>query len=279
MQTPSFLVWALARHCPLRQIADWRDPERTERLLRAARAWDEAASQGRILAGIGLATGAETLSDPAQALAFREEAALGLYGGAAAVRAACGDCEANVLKGHQGRQVVGCFGMWPLPADLDAFYEQVDAALADRRQLLATKPGWFGLWLPSLLPIDRCGELALALASLPLDDPASAAGRQELAIALEAAARGEVPLHVRLYPPGRVEGPWWHLAPHCGRCKAPWPGRGNCRVCGQTSPAGSPKKRHVRGQRPYFPLVRLLGGAKAGEFLARYRTHRSRRQS
>lgn len=277
MHTPAFIVWALARHCSLRQIPDWENPERTERLLRAARAYDEARAEGRIVEGVALAADAQAAQSIEQVLAFRVEDGLSLYGGLAAIEAACDACPANVLKGHRSRQFVGCFGMWPLPLDLGAFYEEVQAALA-AEPLAAdlasrTKPGWFGLWLDSPLTGPAADAIGRVLGNLRLDDPASVAGRDELVLALDVAAEG-IPLHFRLYPPGQVAGQWWNLVPHCEVCHAPWTGDGPCRVCGQTTHPAPPKKRHVRGKRPYYPLVRLLGLEKAREFVARYRVQR-----
>lgn len=279
--TPSFLVWALEQHCPLRQIAHWQDAERTERLLRAARAYDEARAEGRILDGVAFAAGAEDENDLSQVLACRTSEALELYGGEDQVRAACRDCPANALCGHRGRTVAGCLGMWPLPADLDGFCRQVEDCIAADRTIAAavpavetTSPGWYGLWLASPLAGPPAAAIAGLLRQLVLDDPVSATGRDELLLALVAAAGGNIPLHVRLYPPGSVEGPWWSLVSHCGRCQAPWTGSGPCSVCGRESHPASPKKRHVRGQRPYRPLVNLLGRENAGEFLVRYRAFR-----
>jgi hypothetical protein len=274
MHTPSFLIWALARHCPLRQIPGWENPERTERLLRAARAYDEARAEGRILDGIALAAATDTVRSPEVVLGFRVDEALRLYGGEPGLHAACDACPANALKDHRGRQVVGCFGMWPLPDRLDEFYEQVEAALPAepllREAANQTTPPWYGLWLDTPLTGSRALSIGRVLRKLRLDDPASAAGRDELVLALNAAAGG-IPLHFLLYPPGKVEGQWWNLLPHCERCKAPWLRRGPCSVCGQTTHPASPKKRHVRGNRPYYSLIRLLGEAKAREFVARHR--------
>ncbi|MEX2025747.1 MAG: hypothetical protein WEH44_00580, partial [Pirellulaceae bacterium] len=262
MNTPSFLVWALARHCSLRQIADWEDAERTERLLRAARAYDAARAEGRIVEGVALAAGADREVDAAQVLGFRVDSALELYGGVAGLQAACDECGANALRGHGGRQVAGCFGMWPLPADLENFCEQVESIIQRDPQiatLSTTAPRWYGLWLHSPLASETASALAVLLRELQLTDAASAAGRDELLLALAISAAGQFPLHFRHYPPGQVEGPWWNLVPHCGDCQAPLTGGGICRVCGQTTHPASPKKRRVRGQRPYYPLVRLLG--------------------
>src|SRR3954466_13708392 len=91
MPTPEFLVWAIERHCPLRQIAGFADPERTERHLRALRAYSDASAQGRIFEGICV----EADANPSQRYAtcgFRVEEALTLYGGLESAATACGEC-------------------------------------------------------------------------------------------------------------------------------------------------------------------------------------------
>ena len=274
MHTPAFIVWALARHCSLRQIANWEDAERTERLLRAARAYDEARADGRILDGVAFAPDAASAMDIEQVRGFRVEMALELYGGIAGLHAACDECPANALRGHAGREVAGCFGMWPLPADLAHFCHDVEAIVArqpETASLSSTTPRWYGLWLRSPLAVEAAQVLFHVLGEMPLVDPASVAGRDELLQALALATRGEYALHFRHYPPGQVDGPWWNLVPHCGHCQAPWTGGGICRVCRQTTHPASPKQRRVRGQRPYYPLVRLLRREAAADILIRYR--------
>jgi hypothetical protein len=278
MHTPSFVVWALERHCPLRQIAGWEDPERTERLLRAARAYDEARAEGRILDGIALGAGACKRTDPADAPAFRVDTALAVYGGTDALHAACRDCPANALAGHHGRLVAGCFGMWPLPNDLDGFVADASRQVGATGSVVAAipatvtvRPAWYGLWLESPLASAAAEALAAVVRQLEVRDADSAAGRDELALALDASARRGIPLHVRLYPPGRVRGPWWELVEHCGRCRAPWLGRGPCRVCGQSLHPASHKRRHIRGSRPFVELARLMSRERAAELLHRFR--------
>ncbi len=272
--TPPFIVWALARHCSLRQISQWEDAERTERLLRAARAYDEARAEGRIEGGVAFAAGAERESGLANVCGFPVDTALALYGGTAGLNAACDDCPANALRGRRGRQVVGCFGMWPLPTDVESFCEQVEAIISGESQIAAlstTTPRWYGLWHRSPLPRSTAAMLLRLLGELALPEE-SAPGRDELLPALAIAAAGQFPLYFRHYPPGEVDGPWWNLVPHCGNCQAPWSGGGICSVCRLSTHPASPKKRRVRGQRPYYPLVRLLGDERADELWKRYRS-------
>src|SRR5437868_3516487 len=99
MDTPEFLVWAIEYTCPIRGQQDGRDPERTERQLRAARAVSEARRDGRIFEGFCV--------DPPNG--FRIADALGIYSGLDVVEQTCGSCPANGVKESAG--LAGCFGL------------------------------------------------------------------------------------------------------------------------------------------------------------------------
>lgn len=268
MQTPEFLAWAIEFRCPLRGDLDGSDPELVERQLRSARAVGDAEHEGRVLDGL-------CVSPPD---GFHISDALGIYGGELAVRQTCSECPANALISGFGGGLAGCYGLLPLPHDTTVFHAAVDRSLGRWSDSYpVTTPRWYGMWLDS--PLDA-EWLFLAFRVLDIEE---LAGReqQELLAALNTAYNMGARLHVRLYPPGRVEGPWWRLEPHCPRCKSRWADEkaNSCRVCGQIGQPVSEKKRRARGRRPYFPLERLLGAAEAAEFLLRYEAQRARRES
>jgi hypothetical protein len=143
---------------------------------------------------------------------------------------------------------------------------------AEIRQLFPrTTPQWYGLWVESPLVGARAGALAQIL-TIATGGWFATAGAGEIIAALLLAAETSRPLHVRLYPPGRVAGPWWRLVPHCPRCRGEWPDAAarKCAVCGYAGSPAPDKKRHVRGRRPYFPLTRLLGEPAAADLIARF---------
>lgn len=104
--TPPFLLWALEFACPLRQIDQWTDPERTERHLRAAREAGAGIQAGRVIDGICLGPECFAEQPPDKPTGFDVAAALALYGGEAAVRSACQGCPANGAAGF-----AGCFDL------------------------------------------------------------------------------------------------------------------------------------------------------------------------
>jgi hypothetical protein len=269
METPEFLVWAIEYRCPVRGFQDGSDPERTERQLRAARAVSDARRDGRVFEGLCV--------DPPNA--FRIDEALKIYGGVQAVEIACHDCPANALASELPSSLAGCYGIVPLPHDPRPVHEAVDQGfeLAGARQEPATQPRWYGLWLNSPLWAELLLDTFQILDAAQISDPACRAAIGELKLALNVAFNENCRVHVRLFPPGRVEGTAWKLAPHCPRCMAAWsgPARQPCRVCGQADHPAPEQKRLARGQRPYFPLDRLLGEQQAAGFLVRYAAYRA----
>src|SRR5262245_44504939 len=219
MLTPEFLAWAIEQTCPLRGELDGSDPERIERQLRALREVSTARREGRVLDGICL--------QPPEG--FRLADALALFGGEAAARQACGNCPANALakqdREADREQLAGCYGLVPLPLEAAAFHEAVErasgAVYAPAEWSLhypLTRPRWYGLWIASPLEGAALLERFLVLQAAAESHPQL----RELLTALNAAYDAGCRLHVRLYPPGHVEGSWWRLAAYCPRCQAQW---------------------------------------------------------
>ena len=271
MQTPPFLVWSIGQACRLRELVPVDQPEKVERHLRAAQTYSVARAENRVFEGL-------CIDEP---LGFRVDHALAVYGGQAAVEVACRGCPANALAATESGSLAGCFGMLPLPDDNESFYAPFDRAIdeANRRSQYAalfpsTRPRWFGIWMESPLNVPR---IELMLGVLRCDEVAASLGDEgnRFALALEACVRHGLPLHGQLYPRGEVQGNWWHVAPHCRRCRtARDAGSSHCPVCGCVGELDPGRKRRARGTRPYFPLARILGESAAAAFLQRYRQFR-----
>jgi hypothetical protein len=271
VDTPEFLLWSLAYHCPIRGFEDGSDQERTERQLRAARAVSDARRAGRVLEGLAV--------DPPDG--FRIDDALVVYGGEAAVTAACTDCPANALAKTQSSTLAGCYGRFIVPLGDDGFHTAVSAAV-DRAVSVApddpavlTTPRWYGLWIESPLDPSRASFVVRVLASL---DRGQCQDLRGLIAALTTAVECRLPLHVSLHPRGHADSWRWMVAPHCPRCKVTWleDRSRRCEVCGFAGRAAPLKRRHLVGRRPYFALQRLLGTQQAAEFLVRYEAWRAR---
>jgi len=277
MNTPEFLAWAIEYRCSIRGAVDGRDPERTERQLRAARAMSDARRDARIFEGLCV--------DPPDG--FRIDDALAIYGGLAAVERECGGCPANALAEQVPETLAGCYGLVPLPDDPRPVHEAVECGIEAAYPGIdwgglcqVTSPRWYGLWLDSPLWAELLMVRFLVLNAAPIADERCRAAVAELLRALNGAFNADCRLHIELYPGGRVEDGSWLLNPHCPRCKAEWraAAESECPCCGYVGHAAREKKRRARGKRPYFPLDRLLGKDTAGDFLLRYEAFRRRQK-
>ena len=270
MNTPPFLAWSLEYRCAIRGLEDGTDPERTERQLRAARAFSNARREGRVFGDMAL--------DPPRG--FRIAEALSIYGGQDELVAACRNCPCNALAQHGPSILAGCFGLESLEAGTSVSFaaaaEQAIGALSLGEELTsffpATTPRWYGLWIDSPLTGERLAVIERLVAALGLAD---------LPLACSTAQAVHAALHVRLYPRGLVENGWWMLVPHCPRCKADWKDAADrrCGACGYAGRPAADKKRRARGSRPYRLLERVLGPLQAAEVLLKYEAARARQQS
>lgn len=244
-QTPEFLCWAIEHACPLRELLPENQPEKVERQLRTARCAAEAIAAGRVRDDIAVS--------PDGTMSFRLSEALAIYGGEDSLIKNCGSCGANVLAGRLTPSYAGCYGLLPMPEPRGEFLVRTQKFPRNHQLFAPTQYLWFGWWLKSPLSYDQTEYLAGAFRTLS-GEPAYATNQslQELAVALQICVRHKLQFSVQLFPAGQIDGLWWNLVPHCGICHAPWePGSTSCAMCGQSRHPASPKKRRVRGDRPY----------------------------
>lgn len=247
-QTPEFLCWAIEQTCPLRELLPENQPEKVERQLRTARCTAEALAEGRVQDDVAVSADGT--------MSFRVREALAIYGGEEALAQNCGSCPANVLTGRMTPNYAGCYGLLPLPEPRSEFLARTQKFPRNNQLFAPTQYLWFGWWLKSPLSADQIACLAGVFQTLSAE-PAYAVNKplQELSVALQLCATNHLSLSVQLFPAGNIEGVWWNLAPHCGICHAPWEaGTTSCTMCGQARHPASPKKRRVRGDRPYRRL-------------------------
>jgi hypothetical protein len=276
--TPEFVRWALARPCPLREFEGWDDPEQVERRLRPLRKFAEAAGQGRLFEGI--CVGPEVSAGAAnwsQATGFRASEVLNAYGGHEYVRELCGDCPGNALRGQMPQPLAGCYGelefsgLDRLQKDLESVAAGATLREALEKEFVLTVPRWYGLWIESPLRSGQLECLNKLLAGLAALDEAYRERLGAFLAATGAAAASGLPLHVTLVPRGEYTATHWSTVSHCLRCKAPWPsGPRKCAACGLAGRPRPGRKRHARGQRPYWRLSGFLGAENVGPFLQRY---------
>lgn len=249
--TPEFLCWAIERQCPLRESLPVNQPEKVERHLRSARYTAEARAEGRV--DNDLATSSDGT------LAFRVSDALAIFGGETLVRETCAACPANALSAIRSPSYAGCYGLFPVPEPREAFWQRTQNSARDNQLFRPTQFLWYGWWLQSPLSAAQLTYLATNLSAISSEPEfAGDAALRELTLAAQVCVQQNFALSVQLFPRGEIDGLWWNLVPHCEICKAEWQaGDSRCEMCGQTRFPASPRKRRVRGTRPYRPIAEI----------------------
>jgi hypothetical protein len=228
--TPPFVRWTLAVGCPLRELDDYFDPERTDRLLRGVRCYSDAVAEGRVMNGTVVQRGPIS----SESLGFDIDGILTPLGGEAFVRGLCADCPANALERSEPTALAGCVGLLVPPAEDTDLWSSL--AMTERPA-------------PDDLKTQR--ERLTGQSGLGIND---------YLLAIDAALEHNLPLITRAFPGGRCEGRRWYVDAHCGRCKSTWPEakRQQCRVCGQLGGRQEERRRMRIGTRPYRPLREFL---------------------
>jgi hypothetical protein len=257
--TPPFLAWALAQSCPLRNIERWPEPERTERHLRAIVEYAKGASDERVIDGVCLCPEClQTATSDKDCTGFLVDEALAMFGGLTAVEECCAACPANVMQPFMSSlPLAGCHGLLPLPN-------------CDRWEEVARR-GWYQQCAKSPWQSGRVD--ALQVFSL-VAGQGEAPQREQLhfSAALDVCLQQAIPLHVRMFPAGRIEKRRWILPQMCVACGAPWEEKqAACRWCESTTATGGEMKRHIRGHRPFQPLSRFLPHEEAERILGELR--------
>ena len=278
--TPDHIRWTLAVPCKLRSWEEYANPSRTERHLRAVRAFSDARHEGRICDGIVFANHQSEIRQPiGEVLAFRADAAFEPFSGQDEVESTCATCPANLVGNATHTRMAGCFGLiaMPMPIDpwLETFAQFVDESVKGPRI------EWRELWADgSSADSQRISSLASLLRQflswLPMafrvKERATFDGLEQFCAAADVSLSESMPLVFLCFPEGQVEGRNWTTAPCCSRCSAPWPGppQGICSHCkvGRHVPE---QRRKLVGKRPYRRLLEFMSEADALSLLEKYR--------
>ncbi|TWU06384.1 formylglycine-generating enzyme family protein [Stieleria varia] len=257
--TRQIVSWALERPCPMRSGPNWTDPNQTRSALAQIQSCADHLQDGECIDGIWV-TSAYWGSDASDrhvdipSSGIRVEEVARECGGWDIVRSTCRHCEANVAR-TSSDSVAGCHAYLDV---LHPHSEQLDELLWEtirlhgledrlRVSFKVTNPLWFGFWIDSPLNRQQCEFLLdLLPRSLPrlwgndesgndveaifdVDqfvfsdfDPADHYGNQFRAFfhALQSSIQWELPLHVKLAPPGHTDLGYYTQFAHCPECKA-----------------------------------------------------------
>ena len=232
--TLQWVDWHLEYECPFRKeravdqfIAAWRA---TWQL----RAIDDCAARGDLYGDVCATSVCHFQDHSAPNGGFRISDAVEPAGDVFAARRTCGSCPANGLS----PDFAGCCGMISFDPDdphLDEAICFLIASLGMRerfeRAFLVTKPRWYGLWVNSPLKLDQLDILRRII-------PDAAIRRPDVKQFQNACARAiahDIPLHVKLPPPGLTHLGMHATLPHCPRCR---------RVCGERCERREARRRH-----------------------------------
>ncbi len=298
-RTPEFIRWALAHECALRDFPKWKDPNRTERHLRAIRVYQNAVKQDRVFDGVAVESIESDVVIVDEVLGFRVHDVFEFYGNPESVANTCQSCPANALQQIDSSAWVGCYGLMPvsdivLPdlvetvpqgsIDLRIVLEEVlrqNSILADQihQAFSKTTPNWYGLWI-SRIPSRKQRKIQLEVVEAILElvpcpvTPPWEVFRRGLRLSVEK----DIPLHVQLVPEAETDGVYWFVDSHCGRCGAISHTQTHtgtqCLVCKNEGRPRERQRRFVRGKRPYWKISRFLGAGRTREFLKEFNKYK-----
>ncbi|HEV3345136.1 MAG TPA: hypothetical protein VG125_32465 [Pirellulales bacterium] len=250
-ETIQAIRWALERPCSLRQGGNWQTVHETHRQLKRVVRYADAVADNCVVDDICVTahgschegpTGKATLP----LAGFSIHNAFGQFGGVDRVREACSGCEANV-GGCCRRLWGGCHGsfdVWPHSPDLErALRSKAARSKPDLTQCFPpTTPMWFGFWMTSPLSPEQYNSLQNLLNVRPLETHDDNEDLAHFLMALDAAIRWQLPLHVDMEPPVMAVLDGVVVLAHCPRCKAearpgrcrraPLEHKYRCEVCG-----------------------------------------------
>ena len=216
------VIWAIQRKCPFRHGSEWFLPRHTHSQLATLQTVSRAEADNRVFHGICI-TSQTSHSVPASG--FRIDEKLSNYGGQSRARATCGQCEANAASQPE-IGLAGCCGHLHLLPDSQELNEALWWVIHNRdleQTVFAvfpqTTPLWYGLWINSPLQKTQI-ELLHELLGHAFAEMQQSQDKNWFLLALKAAAKWNLPLHVSLLPPGHVDFGWHTVFPHCPRCKA-----------------------------------------------------------
>lgn len=304
-ETPLFLVWSLKQTCALKEEYDFDDLLMLERKLRPLQCLSEASAEGRIVDDTCIDRRADEDFKPIESVkGFSIDEITSAYGGVDFLKTCCQECKANACSFGQApmkqdrqannetlHRYAGCYGYLQsqyggleLFNDWAAFLNgdpTLDAITSQTKDRISS------LWLnKNLTPqaIDCFRALVESTRVQFLAEPSVRDSEDDLLAfnevmnfrsALQVSIENEIGIQVQVIPAGVVDKKNWKVPQHCSVCSAnaeSWDGR--CLNCQATQPPNSPLKRFIRGDRPYWPLIRFLGENGVKDLLARYRKQR-----
>lgn len=227
------------------------------------------------------------------------------FGGEAFLQNGCGQCPANVSQiqvdekrssEHPLRQFAGCYGylashygefdlFQAFRENLPGLISQAESTNALPEPVSQVEQQLETMWRTDRLEHGDClssDQLHMIHQLLEpiLQNPSTHQDLQSsgalsdvsgLKAAVDQALAGKYRIRIKVVPAGELAGQTWSIPQHCSNCHFSIPKwQGECPHCRSTSPPNSLRKRKLRGDRPYWPIVKFLGREAAIQLADQY---------
>jgi len=236
--TIQVVLWALGQKCPLRETADWENPVSAIKSLSDYKTYSrlhERKGGFGVFGDVCVTSVTPTLASetkkfydyPADGFVLSPQFAA--VGGLSALHRLCGACPANTDKDG----LAGCTGSFHQDIYSKGLQEQLDRLISQlglASKLDAVFPParrhWFRFWINSPVPAEGTPLLRQVLGALFEENlqVLKNAGRQDYGKwtdlksfleAMERSVASNIPLHVKLTPPGHTDFGWYTIFSHC----------------------------------------------------------------
>ena len=283
--TPQFMLWAIRQDCAVKDslttpLSNPVDLLLLERTLRPLRCVSAGHLENRIVGDLCLMPSRESSefsgeNPPLDRLkGFSIAESLEGFGGEEFVSSHCPTCPANVFRSatpitdlERQRQYAGCYGY------LQSIYNNVSLFDTWQNEVEKNSSRWDcqpGFQLDQLWQtpdpqqprfLNRFQRELLGKLLAATSDPKFLhSDLTSLAGALEYSCETETPIQIEVVPAGQIIDRNWVVPQHCSNCIRvldSWDGK--CPYCDTRCPPRPKRKRHLKGDRPYWPLVRFVG--------------------
>ena len=282
--TPPFFLWGIRQGCPLRDSFESVDSGsllQLERVFRPLRSLSVATAQKRVVDGLCILQPRSNRPNKLEELkGFDPMEACDGFGGREYIEACCNPCDANVYdpgsasSGSQRANLAGCYGC------LQCVYDEMDLFTRWQRQILSRKGPFSEVsqldelwrredWEQGCLSgwQSKSWSILIRETLQEWDHP----DLHSMERALQLAISGDAAIQIEGFPEGRIENNRWILPQHCSNCLKPlekWKGR--CPGCQSQQPPHPLRKRNLKGDRPYWPLVEFLPRESVVDLADRY---------
>jgi hypothetical protein len=234
--------WLLEYHCPLKQIADWKNREAVARQLDGLSFYPIANELDRVFGDVIVTGGMTSEEEPDLPRGFVVSRIYEKFGGLDYVSNLCSGCSANAHHKSDTSPIAGCIGtLRPIDSPLlEDILKKTNLLQSFQENFLKTDSIAWGMWITSPLTTDQASILLKVFETVierGTKYEYHERGYRHFIDGLKRFLKFGIPLHVELSPPGHVGALGGVMIfSHCPRCKAKslpnQTGTITCDVCG-----------------------------------------------